>query len=261
MTKLFWLSCFSLLLTLLSLTLNPVAEAGRVSPVTLLFQGRQALNKNQFDKGLKLLRKAYKELSHWGVVRFELARALHLTGAEPKKVMQHLKYALKKKPTRLYPDVHAFAGVVFESSGDNDQALVHYSQAISLGVMSSRPCLRASRLWLQQEDAARAVTCLQKLLRRGRSAKSVYPLLARAYTGTKQWLKAAQQWKQALSAHGRWLMLWKDAVSFFNRHLTQLPRRKRWYWRRFRNRIRRRLRRMMPRKRPRKLRPLPDSRR
>ena len=261
MKKLFRLSCFSLLFTMLSLTLSLRAKAERVSPVTLLFQGRQALNKSQFDKGLKLLREAYKELSHWGVVRFELARALHLTGAEPKQVMQHLKYALRNKPTRRYPDVHAFAGVVFESSGDNEQALSHYSKAIKLGVLSSRPCLRASRLWLQQEDAAQAVSCLQKLLRRGRSAKAVYPLLARAYTGTKQWLKAAQQWKQALSAHGRWLMLWKDAVSFFNRHLKQIPRRKRWFWRRFRNRIRRRLRRMTPRKRPRKLRPLLDSRR
>lgn len=224
------------------------------------YAGQKALEKGKYVKALRLLQKAAKLLPHWGHVHLELARALQRNGAPLRDIKKALLQAQKLLPPSN-PRIHWMMGLFLEGQGERFQALQSYAKAIKLGHLSAKPCLRASKIWLSFQQGKSALPCLQKLLKKGRSKAEVHPLLAEAYTQTKQLNKAESQWLLARSYRPLSLSLLQQVYLFYARFTPTRRGRQRWRWKRKLKRIERRLKRLLPKVKKRKMRMLLPSKR
>lgn len=224
----------------------------------LLLAGQKAMDGGDYEKAISLLRRAAKELPHWGIVHLELARALQFNGSGVKKVRGPLFRALKLLPSN--PRVHIQAALFWESQTKEDKALSHYEKAIKLGYSGENVCLRATRLWMARKRGKKAVSCLRSLLRRRKSPAQVHFFLARIYEGQKKLSTASGHIRSALSFRPTWLPLLRYAFLFYNRHYEAQPRDVRWDWKRYLLSLRKRLKVLIPQQPRRRLRPLLPSR-
>lgn len=233
--------------------------SGQRSGPSLFRAGVKALKKGQYDRAVQLLQEAHKQLSHWGLVHLELARAMQFSGMGGQKVAYHVKKATELIANN--PRAQLFAAQFWESQGQNKQALVHYQKAMKLGHYAPTACLRAATIWISQQQAKRAIPCLRKLRKAYVRSDRTHFLLALAYQQSGDVVKAGTNWMRALSKRPNSLALLQRVYLFYKQHVPKEPPSLRREWLRIRRNLQTRLRKMLPKKKQRRLRMLrPSSR-
>ncbi len=218
------------------------------------------MEEGRYYRAREYLKKARKKLSHWGLAHLEYARSLYYTGGEDRELADALEKARKLLPNN--PRVFAFSGLYWESRGKLKRALKNYLRAIELGIYDPKPCLRAAQLASQLNRELQKIThCLKILEKRKLELDEVVELSAIIFEKLRDYQKAAEYWKKAISRDPNRLFLLRRALLFFQKNIGKFPKTERRRWEKYAAYLKRRVRQLTPKKKRRRLRPLLPSKR
>ncbi|HAA55462.1 MAG TPA: hypothetical protein DCE42_11945 [Myxococcales bacterium] len=193
------------------------AQGAHASATKNFFAAQKALDRGEVERALPMLKKAAKELSHWGIVHLELAKALMRADATSAEIAASLNKAMKLIPNN--PRVYELAGKHWLEQGREQKALANFARAIKMGLPSPTPCLQATKLWLARGEVDKPLACLKTLYRKGQKKDVVDVWLARCYTKKGDIRTAATHWYRALPKHQKSVDVLQQALLFYITHI------------------------------------------